>query len=321
MDERRIQGTVVAVLGVLAVILAAAAAAPLFSEEPGGGGSPSMQTPTGNESSTNPPTGLPDVLEPLIAALLVFGAIFVAIQFVSDPVETLKEIGGAILGGAAFLGLIGLLYLLSQSGGTDGQPQGPPPTGTPSPTGQGGFGEGTSDPLALPFEDIAILVLVAGVLGALTLLAWRSETVQSALGLDSETPALDDDLETVGRIAGDTADRVEAARTPTAADNAIYRAWSDMVALLDDADPTAATPRKFESAAVEAGMDPDDVAIVTRTFEEVRYGEEPLTEERRTRAVAAFRRIESAVSSSSAEVDSAAGRRPERGDSGSPGGQ
>lgn len=91
----------------------------------------------------------------------------------------------------------------------------------------------------------------------------------------------------VAAAAGRAADRIEADT-----DNAVYRAWREMTADLPVANPDASTPAEFADAAVEAGMDPDDVAKLTELFEAVRYGDRPVTEARAERATAALRRIE-----------------------------
>ncbi|MFW6349169.1 MAG: hypothetical protein ACOC3U_02185 [Thiohalospira sp.] len=49
---------------------------------------------------------------------------------------------------------------------------------------------------------------------------------------------------------------------------------TEMVDLLDVGGPRDATPRQFERKAIDAGMDPTDVGVLTRTFEEVRYGDD-----------------------------------------------
>ncbi|MFD1597698.1 DUF4129 domain-containing protein [Halobellus rarus] len=74
----------------------------------------------------------------------------------------------------------------------------------------------------------------------------------------------------------------------------MYRAWVEMTAHLDLDRPQSSTPGEFAAAAVDAGMDPDDVDELTRLFEAVRYGDERVTDARADRAVAALRRIESA---------------------------
>ncbi|WP_255194891.1 DUF4129 domain-containing protein [Halorarius litoreus] len=66
--------------------------------------------------------------------------------------------------------------------------------------------------------------------------------------------------------------------------NDVHRAWVSMVDRLDLDQPHTRTPSECASAAVEANMDPSAVQTLTDVFEEVRYGEKPVTDERRQRA-------------------------------------
>lgn len=64
--------------------------------------------------------------------------------------------------------------------------------------------------------------------------------------------------------------------------NRVEAAWIDMAAQLGfdvDGNPSR-TPREWAITAVDAGADPSAVEAVTRTFEEVRYGEAPVTDDR-----------------------------------------
>ena len=65
-------------------------------------------------------------------------------------------------------------------------------------------------------------------------------------------------------------------------DEAVARAWIDLVERADVADPVARTPAEVHRTAVEAGLDPDAVATLTEAFRAARYGEEPTAESRRT---------------------------------------
>jgi hypothetical protein len=101
------------------------------------------------------------------------------------------------------------------------------------------------------------------------------------------------DLEAVAAAAGAAAERIE---NDADATNEVYRAWGEMVGLLAVADPETTTPAEFADAAVAAGMDRDDVTLLTRLFEEVRYGgRDP--DVREGRALDALRRIEAAYGS------------------------
>lgn len=295
MDRRRTWEIGLAILAVLAVLLVAIAAAPLFSADQGGERPPTHQRPTPNESSPQLDRLLGFPVRLVVTGIVAVGVLAVALQFASDPWGTLEQLLGVGAGIALFAGAVWVALSLVQSPSRRGQPPpGSTTTPTPTPRGSVGFGDGTSDPALLPAEAVAIVVLVTGILGAAAVLVWRSDAIRSAIGLADDTGSSEPDAElrAVGRVAGNAADRAEAASTPRAADNAIYRAWSRMVALLDVPDPRSDTPRQFAAAAIEAGMNPDDVTVLTRTFEEIRYGDAPLTERRREEALAAFGRIE-----------------------------
>lgn len=66
--------------------------------------------------------------------------------------------------------------------------------------------------------------------------------------------------------------------------NDVERAWFEMVRRVGLADETARTPRECAAEAKDAGVDPGVVDALTETFEQVRYGGAPVTEQRRTRA-------------------------------------
>lgn len=66
--------------------------------------------------------------------------------------------------------------------------------------------------------------------------------------------------------------------------NDVHRAWLAMVQRANPERPWTRTPAECARAAVDAGMDSDAVATITTHFEEVRYGDAPLTDERRRQA-------------------------------------
>lgn len=69
-----------------------------------------------------------------------------------------------------------------------------------------------------------------------------------------------------------------------APENDVDAAWVRLVSAIGERASTARTTREYERAAVESGFDADAVSQVTRAFEEVRYGGQPVTDERRQRA-------------------------------------
>lgn len=80
-----------------------------------------------------------------------------------------------------------------------------------------------------------------------------------------------------------------AAREPA---NAVDRAWAAMVRRLDPDRPATMTPEECARAAVEAGFDADAVRTLTETFEEVRYGDRPVTDDRERAAERSRRRLD-----------------------------
>ncbi|WP_135301988.1 DUF4129 domain-containing protein [Haloarcula amylovorans] len=106
---------------------------------------------------------------------------------------------------------------------------------------------------------------------------------------DAEDGSATEDATALGEAAGRAADRIA---EDASLDNAVYRAWREMTDALDVADPATITPGEFQTAAVDAGMDPEDVAVLTDLFETVRYGDQSATEERERRAEQALRNVE-----------------------------
>jgi len=97
------------------------------------------------------------------------------------------------------------------------------------------------------------------------------------------------DLKGVGAAAGRAAEELAADES---FENAIYEAWTRMARSLSVEDPETTTPGEFVDHAVAAGLDREDVQELTRLFEVVRYGQTPVTDDRRERARAALERIE-----------------------------
>lgn len=89
------------------------------------------------------------------------------------------------------------------------------------------------------------------------------------------------------------AERLERGRRPLdfAPENDVDAAWIRLVSAVGERAGSARTTREYERAAVDAGLDPDAVSLVTRTFEEVRYGGQPVTDERRRRANEGIQRL------------------------------
>lgn len=121
--------------------------------------------------------------------------------------------------------------------------------------------------------------------------------------VDDDDDVQEPDEADFARAAGEAADRIEEANVP--ADNAVYRAWAEMTNLLDVPDPETSAPMDFADAAVEFGLDEDDVNELAELFNEVRYGHMS-AEEREERAVDILRHIESTYERSADDANDAA---------------
>ena len=139
-----------------------------------------------------------------------------------------------------------------------------------------------------------------GVAGAVALVVLAAVLLRRVTGTESWVETEDDtepdegtaeteDATELADAAGRAADRLAADES---LDNAVYRAWSEMTAILDVEDAESCTPREFADEAVDAGLDDEDVSTLTELFETVRYSDSPATERREQRAETALRNIE-----------------------------
>jgi hypothetical protein len=150
--------------------------------------------------------------------------------------------------------------------------------------------------------SVMIGLIGMAMLGAVVALAMSTRSSDVAEAVEEEED--DPEMSAFARAAGRAADRIEHA--DAAVDNAVYRAWREMTALVAVDDPETTTPGEFAAAAVEVGMDETDVDELTRLFEEVRYGEAD-PETREDQAVSVFRRIEAEYGDGDADADLADG--------------
>lgn len=121
------------------------------------------------------------------------------------------------------------------------------------------------------------LAAVAGTIG----LAVRYRERLAALFEEPEPEDADESKaeESAGLVEGSPAHPVE-------------RAWLGMVRHLDLDRPGTMTTSECASAAIEAGLDRDAVRTLTETYEEVRYGNQPVTARREERAMQSRRRLD-----------------------------
>lgn len=75
--------------------------------------------------------------------------------------------------------------------------------------------------------------------------------------------------------------------------NDVTGAWFEMVRRFSEADRHAWTPREHAERAADRSADPEAASALTRLFEEVRYGSETVTSDRRERARAYLDRLSS----------------------------
>lgn len=152
----------------------------------------------------------------------------------------------------------------------------------------GGTAGGAADTVTTPPVLLLLFVVVVAVLFALFV---RGSGDDREDVTDAEPAAAEPALDGVADAAGDAADRIEG---DVDVENAVYDAWQEMTGSLDIASPASTTPAEFALAARDAGMAPEHVDTLTEVFREVRYGNEPATEERERRALDALRDIEAA---------------------------
>lgn len=145
-------------------------------------------------------------------------------------------------------------------------------------------GEGTSNepkPLDLLDRLLALLMALFDLLVSLLPVFLVLGMVATAIRYPDRLQALLDRLG-LGR-SQDTNGETE---TPLVAvpTNDVATAWFEMVRRLGLADETTRTPHEVADEAIQTGVDPEVVTDVTEPFEEVRYGDASVSEQRRTRA-------------------------------------
>ncbi len=305
--------TVTLGISFLAIVALGTAAATLESAVPSGGGEggggfgsgpvdgsgsgsgPSPLLP-GDFAGEVSPFCFPILREPLVVAGigLLFAGLFTYIYRDTDDVFSAFVVCGvaAIPTGIAWtvLAFCGDPIGSATGGGDLGFSGSTEPTNdTQFPLFGGGSGEASGTAVSAPTIAILLLLGIALLGGLAVLLASRGDDGNAEIDLPESPTTTEGDVTAIARAAGRAADRI-AADVPI--DNEVFRAWGAMTEALDIESPETTTPAAFERAAVDAGMDTDDVAELRRVFEEVRYGGETPSEERERRAISALRRIE-----------------------------
>lgn len=298
MNRTQVVVLIVTVLSVAGLAIAAATVSTPSSSSPGtgpgddSGGAQDQQQQQNQEKSDV--DGSDDLL---LVGLVVFLFSMLAVLYVLVQAFNLRRAVVAVLL-VVVVSLVGLLVwgLLMNTvpSLTGGEGSGP----VNQTTSTGGGGSGGRTPVETPRRSTDVPFALLGVFGlALLVLVtaiYRYSGSDTEVTGPSEEESDDEDnrVREVGEAAGRAAARIEAEGGDL--ENAIYRAWKEMTDALDVESPRTTTPEEFADRAVEAGMSPDDVQVLTRIFEEVRYGDAPPSEERERRAQDALRRIQDA---------------------------
>jgi hypothetical protein len=275
-------------LGVVAATLDAAGggagAGPGTGPGPGVADDGGFSLGGGFEQLDPPPVTLPAWLETLLSVGFLLAAVYGCYELYREY-GARQLLSAAVVGALAAAGIYALLSLLQpdDSGTGIGFREGEPSL----PAGGGGATDAVARSVDPPTALLAMVGLL--LLGAVAVIVRASGDQRRPLPAESTpddaspaTPAA------VADAAGRAADRLAGDVDP---ENAVYRAWREMTADLP-VDHATGTPAAFADAAVAAGLDREDVAELTRLFEEVRYGGVPASAERVERAEAALRRIE-----------------------------
>jgi hypothetical protein len=288
VPRRSVRYALVALLGGSAVALAAAT----FPTAPGsegppipgdGGGLGSFNLPIPEDSPASA-LEIPPLLGNLVG-FLAFVALLVGLVY---AVYNWREVLPRIVQGIAIGAVVVGFFVLLMHAPLDAMGSGEFGIGDDSTRGGGGA-LGTDSSVSTDPSSIAVVLILVG---CLLLVGLVAVVRGSDTDVVDEAEAEDDPETTtaaVGRAAGRAADRIE---ETTEVDNEIFRAWSEMARLVEISDPDTKTPSEFETAAVDVGMDPDDVRELTRLFEQVRYGTDEPTAADEQEAVDLFRRIE-----------------------------
>ncbi|WP_159076998.1 DUF4129 domain-containing protein [Halococcoides cellulosivorans] len=285
IDRRTAIVLVVTVVGIVGLVLAAGTLTdPATSEGTSGVGGLDGERigfPSESGESSNTGRSLGDPPAAIVLAIAVLATLVLVYATLDDPDNSMRAavlvtvgiISAILVAAATFRGWVGQRPAPNQSlnlsmlrGSLPGAPG--PPSGTETTT-------------SLPVELWAIVGGV-GVVAVLVIVVLSSDDspddpqTERTRQSDADTA-----VAAVREAAGRAHDRLASG---AALDNAVYRAWAEMVDALDVGDPETTTPQEFATHAIEAGMDRSAVEDLTLLFDEVRYGDRPVTDERERRA-------------------------------------
>ncbi|WP_179747500.1 DUF4129 domain-containing protein [Natronoarchaeum philippinense] len=165
----------------------------------------------------------------------------------------------------------------------------------------GGFATGGQGIVTATDVPSWMLIALVGLLmaGAAAVL-YRTVNADEAVVPQAEDDDDDVHLDQFAEAAGRAADRIEEHNEDV--DNTVYRAWIEMTELLDVDSPETYSAGEFADAAVEIGMNEDDVSELTHLFNEVRYGGKDAGA-REEQAVSILRNVESQYGTTDGQTD------------------
>ena len=160
--------------------------------------------------------------------------------------------------------------------------------------GSGGFdsqdSSGSSSGSIPPLVVVVALVGVAAV--GVGLIVWA--TSNDELPADT-VPAVTETTE-----VDDTHSEPTTSVEPT---NVVYQAWWEMAQQTAISHTASRSPAEFETAAIDAGMNPEAVTELTHLFRMIRYGQSSVTDDAERRATAARDRLHHQSGTGGQEMD------------------
>jgi hypothetical protein len=268
------------------------------ADDPGERGEPASEPGGG---------GLPDIL--LYAGAVIFAiTALIALSLLAKTLNLRTIVVAAVA--VAIIVIVGSLLLsaileLDMDSSAEWE-EAPSATSEPG-GGDGGDGGSGRTPVETPTQNTDVPIALLGVFGVFVLLLVVAIYRYSGTDVDVDTlqaaneeETTTDGVQAVGEAAGRAAERLGSDAETT--ENTIYRAWREMTDALEVDQPRTTTPEEFAAVAIDAGMGPDDVRELTWLFEEVRYGDVAVTDEREQRAMAALRRIQETYAGGETDV-------------------
>lgn len=221
-----------------------------------------------------------------LAFFLAFAVHTVWTGRLDELVEVLREALVDVLAAAVvLLGLIALLSVLNLLLGDGGG--GMMGGGALAGPATGGGERSVAVPSTSLVTGIAVVLGLLGAVGAAAALGREASTDESA-----STSASGNQRGPRHPVGGFADLPEQEAVSDVGLSNPVYRAWREMADRAESATDGTLTANEVAATAVGHGFDPDAVRELTGLFEEVRYGDQPVTETRSRRAEAALESID-----------------------------